>query len=220
MVDIVSSERYYGDPATRRRILDVALELAAELGPSMRLADVSAAAGISHQGLYLHFRGRDALLLGLLAHMEETWDFETRYQQVTGAVDGVQGIDEMVAFMTQLNLRLDTVGWVLEEVQYLDEAFGRDYQRRVSGLREAIQNDVVRRLYDEGHLRPEWNISQATDLFLITTTHGTWKDLTRELAWTPLQYTQNASRLLKIALLTNPPTDSSSSAGKPPSFSG
>lgn len=204
MVDTVSSDEPYGDPATRKRILDVALDLAAELGPSMRLADVSQAAGISHQGLYLHFRGRDSLLLGLLQHMDETYEFEARYERVTAAADGVLALEEMVEFMTELNVRLDDIGWVLEEVQYLDEAFGQDYQRRVSGLREAIQTDVVSRLFDEGHLRPEWNISDASDLFLITTTYGTWRELTRELGWAPTQYARQASQLLKTALLITP----------------
>ncbi len=138
--------------------------------------------------------------------MSETYEFEARYQQVTGAADAIRAIEEMVEFMTELNIRLDKIGWVLEEVQYLDEAFGQDYQQRVTGLREAIQNDVIIRLSSEGHLRPEWDIPDATDLFLINTTYGTWKELTRELGWTPTQYTQHANRLLKTALLTAPPT--------------
>lgn len=202
----MSSKGPYGDPATRKRILDVSLELAAELGPAMRLADVSRAAGVSHQGLYLHFRGRDALLVALLAHMEDTFDFGGRYQQVTEAADGVQAIEEMVEFLTELNSRLDRVGWVLEEVQYLDEAFGEDYRRRVTGLREAIRNDVISRLSDEGRLRPEWTLEQATDLFLITTTYGTWRELTRELGWTAHRYSRDAIQILNTALLTNPPS--------------
>ena len=170
----------------------------------MRLADVSQAAGISHQGLYLHFRGRDALLLGLLGHMHVTFQFEARYQRVTDAPDGIRAMEEMLEFMTELNMRLDKIGWVLEEVQYLDEAFGRDYRQRVSGLREAIRNDVITRLSDEGHLRPEWNIPEATDLFLISTTYGTWKELTREIGWAPLEYARNTIRILGTALLGNP----------------
>lgn len=204
MVEIMSSDLPYGDPATRRRILDAAVDLAAELGPSMRLADVSQAAGISHQGLYLHFRGRDALLLAMLPHMEASFELKNKHQQILRAASGLEALDRMVGFMAELNLRLDTIGWVFEEAQYLDDAFGRDYRRRVSGLREAIQDGVTARLAREGLMDQRWTVSDATDLFLATTTYGSWRDLTRELGWTTEQYTESVGRLLRTALLDDP----------------
>jgi AcrR family transcriptional regulator len=196
-----SSHGPYGDPETRKRILDVALDLAAELGPSMRLADVSKGAGVSHQGLYLHFRGRDGLLLALLPHMVEAFDIRSHHQRVVDADDGRAAIEMMVRFLGELNRRLDTIGWVLEEAQHLNEAFGRDWRRRVEGLRAAIETDVVRRLTDEGLLRPGWTVADAADLFLAVTTLGAWRELTRELGWTPDQYIENITRLIGISLL-------------------
>lgn len=202
MVDMMSSAEAYGDPETRKRILDTAVELAGQLGPSMRLADVCDAAGISHQGLYLHFRGRDALLLAMLPHMVETYGVLRLHQQVVDAPDGPTAIARMVEFLGHMNEKLDTIGWVLEEAQHLDDAFGRDWRRRVIGLRDAIETDVIKPLSDEQALRPEWSISDATDLFLAVTTLGTWRELTRELGWTPQQYTKNAIRLIETSLLT------------------
>lgn len=200
----MSSVESYGDPATRKRILDVALDLAAELGPSMRLADVSAGAGISHQGLYLHFGGRNGLLEALLGHMVESFEINQRYSEVTEAVDALTAMEKMVGFLGFMNERLDSIGWVLEEAQYLDEAFGEDYRRRVSGLRAAIETDTIIRLADEGLLRPEWSTSDATDLFLALTTLGTWRELTRELGWTPAEYEATTVRLLRTSLLRDP----------------
>lgn len=202
MVDTMSSETY-GDPETRRRILDAAVGLAAQFGPTMRLADVARAAGVSHQGLYLHFRGRSALLLAMLPHMVETYDVHRLHQRVLDARNGPTAIDRMVEFLGQLNEKLDTIGWVLEEAQHLDEAFGRDWRRRVAGLRESIESDVIARLSEEGTLRPEWSVSDATDLFLAITTLGTWRELTGELGWSRGQYTKNAIRIIRTALLTN-----------------
>lgn len=201
MVDTMSSEDSYGDPNTRRRILDAGIDLAATLGPSMRLADVSQAAGVSHQGLYLHFRGRDALLLAMLPHMVETYEVQSLHQQVLDAPDGLTALERMVEFLGRLNERLDKISWVLEEAQHLDDAFGRDWRRRVVGLRDAIESDVITRLSEEQGLRPEWSISDATDLFLSVTTLGTWRELTRELGWTPRQYTENAIRLIRTSLV-------------------
>ncbi len=181
----------------------MALELAAHLGPAMRLADVSEGAGISHQGLYLHFRGRDALLLALLSHMVETFEVHSRHQDVIDAPDGAAAIERMVEFLGFMNERLDSIGWVLEEAQHLDEAFGADWHRRVSGLREAIKHDVIERLDDEKSLRPEWSVDEAANLFLAITTLGAWRELTRELGWTPGGFTENATRLIRTSLLVS-----------------
>lgn len=199
-----TSQQTYGNPETRTRILDVALELAAELGPSMRLVDVSQAAGISHQGLYLHFGGRDGLLVALLPHMVETFDLHGLHRRVLEASNGRLAIKKMVDFLGSLNGRLDTIGWVLDEAQHLDESFGRDWRRRVIGLREAIETDVIKRLADEGSLRAEWSVSDAADLFLAVTTFGAWRELTRELGWTPEQYAENVTRLIETSLLDSP----------------
>jgi AcrR family transcriptional regulator len=191
----------YGDPDTRTRILDAALEMAADLGPTMRLADVAGKAGVSHQGLYLHFRGRDALLTGLVTHMVESFDIHARYQRVVDAPDGRAAIAAMVDHLGFINSKLDSIGWVLEEVQHLDEAFGRDWRRRVVGLRGAIERDLIERLRAEGSLRPVWSTSDATDLFLAVTTLGSWRDLTRELGWSSEEYATNITRLLAAGLL-------------------
>jgi len=202
MVDMVSSSRQaYGDPETRRRILDAALEAAGELGPSMRLADVANRAGVSHQGLYLHFQGRDALLVALLTHMVETFDVHARYRLVQEAPDGVTAIRALVDHLGFMNSKLDTIGWVLEEAQHLDQAFGQDWQRRVVGLREAIESDVIGRLVSEGSLRTPWSVTDAADLFLSVTTLGTWRDLTLGLGWTPEEYTNNITRILEAGLM-------------------
>lgn len=199
-VDTVSSKGY-GDPETRKRILDAALDLAGRLGPGMRLADVAEAAEVSHQGLYLHFRGRNALLLALLPHMVETFDVRRLHQRVLDSPNGPAALDRMVEFLGSLNQRLDTISWVLEEAQHLDDDFGRDWRRRVAGLRDSIETDVISRLAQEGKLRPSWSVSDATDLFLAVTTLGAWRELTRELGWSPAQYTDNTIRMVRTALL-------------------
>jgi len=202
MIDTMSSsEQTYGDPETRRRILDAALELSAELGPSMRLIDVARKAGVSHQGLYLHFGGRNGLLVAMLPHMVETFDLTRRFAQVTEAPNGRAAAARMIDFLSSMNGRLDAIGWVLEEAQHLDEAFGRDWRRKTLGLREVIEDDVIMRLSEEGSLRDVWSIEDATDLVLAVTTLGTWRELTRELGWTPEQYSENVTRVLMNSLI-------------------
>ncbi|MFN2487225.1 MAG: TetR/AcrR family transcriptional regulator, partial [Acidimicrobiia bacterium] len=71
-----SAEPSYGDPETRRRILQATWKLIEELGPSIRLIDAADRAGVSRQAVYLHFGDRAGLLLALVQHIPETLGFQ------------------------------------------------------------------------------------------------------------------------------------------------
>lgn len=190
----------YGDPDTRRRILDAALRLTSQLGPSMRLADVAKAAGVSHQGLYLHFRGRHALLVALLGHMVESFGLESLSQAVVAAPDGREAVARLVEFVYTLNLRLEEVGWVLEEAQHIDEAFGRDWRHRTKGLRDFIREKVVSRLAGEGVLGERWSVESASDLIIGLTNLGTWRIYVRDLGWSRRRYIESLTAMIVAGL--------------------
>ena len=61
-----SEAAVYGDPATRRRILQAAWELLEQRGAGVRLVDVADRAGVSRQAVYLHFGDRSGLLVALV----------------------------------------------------------------------------------------------------------------------------------------------------------
>lgn len=194
------SSKRYGDPETRERILDAALELSARMGPSMRLADVARAAGVSHQGLYLHFKGRNALLLGLLDHMVSSFGLRERSDAVVAATDGVAAVERIVGFMYQLDFRLAEIGWVLEEAQHLDDGFGNDWRNRARGLRDFIEQHVAERLRSEGRLRAPWSVDDATDLVLGLTDLGTWRTFVRDLGWSESDYVGRLTGMILAAL--------------------
>ena len=133
--------------------------------------------------------------------MVETFDLRRRHERAVTAPDGRTALRRMVEFLGILNERLDAIGWVLEEAQHLDEAFGRDWRRRVVGIRGTIERDVVTRLHREGSLRDGWTVPTATDLFLALTALGTWREFIRELAWTPTRYVSRVTRLIETSLL-------------------
>ncbi len=194
------SSTTYGDPATRLRILDAALEQCTRLGPSVRLADVARAAGVSHQGLYLHFKGRDALLLALLDHMVSSFGLRELSDAVIEAGDGRTAVKRVVTFMYQLNGRLTEVGWVLEEAQHLDEGFGIDWRNRTRGLQGFIREHVTGRLATEQTLRGPWTTDDAADLILGLTDLGTWRTYVRDLGWSESDYVSNLTGMILSAL--------------------
>ena len=198
-IDIMSS-RPYGDPSTRLRILDAALDLSVRLGPSMRLSDVARAAGVSHQGLYLHFKGRDALLLALLEHMVTSFGLRELSDAVVGAPDGRMAVRRIVEFMYQLDSRLSEIGWLLEEAQHLDEAFGDDWRNRTRGLQGFIHDHVTGRLAADGLLRNPWVADDAADLILGLTDLGTWRTYVRDLGWSESDYTSKVTAMILSAI--------------------
>lgn len=198
---MVSSEASgYGSEETRRLIVDVALELAAEIGPSLRLTDVASRAGVSRQAIYLHFGGRSGLLLALLPRMQERFGLEQVYQKVVEAGSGSEALPLMVDFFGALNRGLDEAGWVLEEAQYLDEAFGEDWRGRSAALRGLV-TDLMVRLSEEKVLRKVWDIERATDLFSSLTSFGAWREFNRESGPGSTGWERRITDLVERALL-------------------
>jgi len=197
---VSSDSSGYGSEETRRRIIDVALEMAAEIGPSLRLADVASRAGVSRQAIYLHFGSRSGLLLALLPRMQERLGLEQLYQGVVEAPSGVEALPLMVGFFGALDRGLDEAGWVLEEAQYLDEAFGKDWRGRTAALRGLVR-DLMIRLSAEKVLREVWDIEGATDLFSSLTSFGAWREFNRESAQVSARWEETITDLVKRALI-------------------
>ncbi|MEX2421766.1 MAG: hypothetical protein WD670_08115, partial [Actinomycetota bacterium] len=65
----------------------------------------------------------------------------------------------------------------------------------------AAHRAIIQRIADDGRLADGWTIDAAADLFYTVTMQGPWRELTRELGWTPEQYAENMLRLFRRSLL-------------------
>lgn len=75
-------ERVRDAERTRRAVLEAAHRLVTTRGAGVSMADVAEAAGVTKGGLTHHFKSRDELLAGLVAHVvERSWE------EVMGHVD-------------------------------------------------------------------------------------------------------------------------------------
>jgi Bacterial regulatory proteins, tetR family len=169
-----SEAALYGDPDTRRRILQAAWELLEQQGAGVKLVDVADKAGVSRQTVYLHFGDRSGLLVGL-----QRW----------------------IQTMSWYTAKIDRVTQVLESSQYQDEALAAAWRNRM-GRRQMHIRSIVERIAAEGRLAKGWSVDTAVELLYVVTMPGPWRELTRELGWTAEQYTQNLTRLVRSALLT------------------
>ena len=195
-----SAESEYGDPETRRRILVATWELIEERGSGIRLIDAAERAGVSRQTVYLHFGDRAGLLLALVEFMPESLGFPRLFAHVFDAPTGAEMLQRAVELHSTYSAKIDSVAQVLEGAQYRDKALGAAWRDRMDRSR-AAHRAIIQRIADEGQLADGWTVDAAAELFYTITMQGPWRELTREIGWTPEQYAENVSRLLRRSLL-------------------
>jgi AcrR family transcriptional regulator len=197
----VSSEAVpYGDPDTRRRILQAAWELLEQQGAGFRLVDVADRAGVSRQAVYLHFGDRSGLLVALVDFIDVSLGAVQLRAHIHGGATGVESLQRWIETMSWYTAKIDRVTQVLESSQYQDEALAAAWRDRM-GRRQMHIRSIVERIAEEGRLAEVWSVDVAVELIYVITMPGAWRELTRELGWTGEQYTQNLTRLVQAALL-------------------
>ena len=203
MLYAVSSAEPYGDPGTREHLLQAAWELALEQGPSLRLADVAARAGVSRQAVYLHFGDRAKLLLALLAWGDQALKLGDLLARVTEAPTGAEALERMVEVHATYSPRIDALVRILEAHRYQDPAVAAALRDRL-GFRRAAHRAVIARIAAEGDLASGWTVDTAADLFFAVTLPTPWRELTSTCAWSASQYADRMSQFLRSALITHP----------------
>jgi AcrR family transcriptional regulator len=190
----------YGDPDTRRRILQAAWELLEQQDTGVKLVDVADKAGVSRQAVYLHFGDRSGLLVALVDFIDVTLGAVQLRAHIHGGATGVESLQRWIQTMSWYTAKIDRVTQVLESSQYQDEALAAAWRNRM-GRRQQHIRSIVERIAAEGDLAKGWSVNAAVDLIYVITMPGAWRELTRELGWTAEQYTQHLTRLIQAALL-------------------
>lgn len=196
----MSSERVYGDPATRSRILDAAWELVTEQDGRFKLSDVAARASVSRQAVYLHFGDRTGLLIGLVQHMDDTLDLGQSLAKVHAAPDGASLLEAAMRLNTTFWTQVFPVAQVLEAAQHDDEALGAAWRNRMR-FRQATFRAMIETIAERGELDENWSIDDAAATLYAVAHFDTWRELVIELDWSDDLYIESMTRLLRRALL-------------------
>ena len=196
----MSSQQSYGDPDTRKRILQTTRTLIAERGSKLKLSEVADRAGVSRQAVYLHFGDRTGLLLALVQYMDETLELSDSLARIFEAESGAEVIARTMALHSSFNAAIDPVAMMLEAAQYDDTALGAAWRDRMR-FRHAVHRKIVQRIADLGELAGAWNPDTAADLFYAISLPGPWRELTREFGWDEGRYVGAMTMLLERALL-------------------
>jgi AcrR family transcriptional regulator len=191
----------YGDPETRRRILQATWELLEQQGAGVRLVDVADRAGVTRQAVYLHFGDRSGLLVALVDFIDVSLGAVQLRAHIHGGATGVESLQRWIQTMSWYTAKIDRVTQVLESSQYQDTALAAAWRDRM-GRRQMHIRSIVERIAAEGRLADGWSVDAAVDLIYVITMPGAWRELTRELGWTAEHYSQHLTRLVQSALLT------------------
>ena len=198
----MSTTTGYGDPETRRRILDATWELVTERGATLRLADVAARASVSRQALYLHFGDRSGLLLALVRHMDETLDLADALAAVHVAPDGPSLLEAAMRLNCTFWTQVLPVAQVLEAAQHDDAALGAAWRERMR-FRHATFRAMIGTLTDRDELAVGWTVDDASATLYAVAHFDTWRELVVELGWSEDHYVASMTRLLRRALLSS-----------------
>lgn len=191
----------YGSADTRKRILDAAWRLIEERGTGVSMTEVSAAADVSRQAVYLHFGNRSGLLVALVGHMDRELRLEEWSRAVREAPSGREALAAMVALHAEYTAEIIGVARLLEAARHTDEAVAAAWEDRMSGRRRA-HHRVVQRIADEGDLAGAWDVSTASRLFHAWTMPSTWDELVTERGWSTDEFREHVTRALTSAFLS------------------
>ena len=186
---------------TRNRILKAAwtlLETAPEKG--VRMADIAKEAGISRQAVYLHFPKRAELLKSVTRYIDEVKDVDKRLEKSRNAQNGEERLEAFVEawgnYIPEIYGVIKAV-WAMKET---DAEAKEAWEDRWQAVREGCEA-AINALKDDGKLRPDLSVKEATDLLWVQLSVGNWELLVRENNWRQEQYIDQMKKTAVRCLL-------------------
>lgn len=189
---------------TRERILKAAWSmLEAGEGASTRMADIAKRAGISRQGLYLHFANRAELLIALTRYMDEVNEVDKHLVASRAATSGVDRLEKFIeAWGGYIPLIYPVAKALMAMMQDDDEARSA-WNDRMRAVRHgcAAAVDALKR---DGVLVTEMSAEESTDLLWALLSVRSWEQLRFECGWTQERYMELIKQAAHAQLVDTP----------------
>lgn len=186
-----------GKPETRAALLEAARDLIEKRGASdVRLADIARAAGVTRQGLYLHFSSRNALLLALVEYVDRQEELGRHAADVWDAPDAVTALDRFVDLHARYTPRIYPTARVLLDERHADAAVADAWEDRMTGRRRACGR-LIDRLTAEGSLASGMGREDAIDMLWALTSIQVWEQLVRDRSWSADRYARHLKSTLR-----------------------
>jgi AcrR family transcriptional regulator len=174
---------------TRERILDAAWQLARDRGAAaVSVKDVAAAAGVSRQLVYFHYRNRAGLLLAMARHQDQASGFVRRVAAAR-ALPPVPGFEAFLREWCGYLAEILPVARALEAAYITGDEGGEAWQDRMSELHEACRM-AVERVAGDNRLAPGWTVASAADWAWSRVLPSSWAHMVGMRGWDPGRYTE------------------------------
>jgi AcrR family transcriptional regulator len=186
---------------SKPRILDAALALITKRkGADVTMAEIAKAARVSRQAVYLHFADRADLMLALVRHADDRRGLDGEIRKIDEASTGVDAMYAMVSLQARMNPSIWPIARAVDAVRRTDPAAERGWQDRLQNRLKGCRQ-IAARMRREGKLKAGVHPDAAADLIWSITSLRTWEDLVLERGWTPQQYEERVTQLLRDALV-------------------
>ncbi len=186
-----------GDVETRTRILDATVRMLEEhRGQGVRMGDIAKEAGISRQGVYLHFASRAELLVAATKYLDEVLDVDRRLDPSRAAKSGVERLALYIEAWGNYIPEIYGVAKALLLAQETDEAAAAAWKDRMLAMRDGCRA-AIEALHSDGDLAPEWTPQRATDVLWTMLSVRNWENLTGECGWSTRQYVRRMKIVAK-----------------------
>jgi AcrR family transcriptional regulator len=188
---------------TRERILDAAWRLVRDQGAAaVSVKDVAAAAGVSRQLVYFHYRNRAGLLLAMARHQDQRSGFRRRVA-ATRELPPVAGFEAFLREWCAYLAEILPVARALEAAYITGDEGGEAWQDRMGELHEACRL-AVDRVARDNRLAPGWTVPLAADWAWSRVLPSTWAHLVGMRGWDPASYTDRTVASLLADLIAAP----------------
>jgi AcrR family transcriptional regulator len=170
-----------GEP-TRERILSAAWWVARERGSvEFTLAEIATLAGVSRQALYLHFDNRAGLLLEMARRIDHASGFVSRLAATRGQ-PALKALRQVLRLWYAHLDEILPVARALEAAAITGAEGSTAYHDRMDAWRDTLHIRVIG-LAEEGRLRRDWTVDQATDWVWMRTQPANYECLVRRRHW-------------------------------------
>jgi len=191
---------------TRLAILKAARALLEERGYfGVGLEDIAAAAGVSRQAIYLHFKSKSNLLLELARHIDESQGLPALIGQFRSAPTSLEAMDRFIHVVATYGPKVLRIALVMDGARQSDSdalAAWRDrMMSRLGGMRW-----IIEWIAKDGLLAPGWTVEEAAEWWWALGSPPVQELLTRVRGWTDEQYEAAMRASVRATLTTVPIT--------------
>ncbi len=187
---------------TRINILDATISLL-ESGRTqeVRISDIARQAGVSRQGLYLHFRTRAELLISATRYLDEVNGIDERLATSRSAASGLERLDAWIVAWGSYIPEIYGLAKALLAMKDEDVEAAAAWDDRMQAVRHGCQA-AVKALHADGVLNPDYTPRRATDLLFTMLSVRNWESFTIECGWSQKAYLKELKYMARATLVT------------------